>query len=320
MSLQQFSTETIRKADRLAYMRDHYAAIENIELDFVDDDAPFAAGSTRILPGLSIFNATCSSCVSRRTRRHTADGNDQLVLCIITGGEIQRRFDGGEAEMFRQGEAYLGFSGLPSEHFLTDNTSYLDIAIPRADLTRAIVDPEKVARTRLEKTTALKLLADYALVLTRGTDDISPEEASLYAGHVFDLAAIAVGATRDAAALAKKRGLRAARLKALQADIAANASQPGLSIGAVAARHGISPQYLRTLFNSEGTTFSDFLLRQRLARVHQRLTDPQYVRQSISAVAFECGFGDLSYFNRTFRSHYGMTPSDVRAAAAQNHH
>jgi AraC-like DNA-binding protein len=301
-------------------MRDHYAAIENIDLEFVGDDPPFAAGSTRVLPRLSIFNATCSSCVSRRTRRHTADGNDHLVLCIITGGEIQRRFDGGEAETYRQGEAYLGFSGRPSEHFLTHNTSYLDIAIPRVDVDRAIIDPEKVARTKLEKTPALKLLADYALVLTHGTDDISPEEAALYAGHVFDLAAIAAGATRDAAALARKRGVRAARLRALQADIAANATEPGLSIGTVAARHGISPQYLRTLFNSEGTTFADFVLRQRLARAHQRLTHPHYSHQSISTVAFECGFGDLSYFNRTFRRYYGMTPSDVRAATAQNHH
>jgi AraC-like DNA-binding protein len=32
-------------------------------------------------------------------------------------------------------------------------------------------------------------------------------------------------------------------------------------------------------------------------------------------VAYEAGFGDLSYFNRTFRRRYGATPSDVREAA-----
>jgi AraC-like DNA-binding protein len=42
------------------------------------------------------------------------------------------------------------------------------------------------------------------------------------------------------------------------------------------------------------------------------LTDLNYADRSISAVAFEAGFGDLSYFNRTFRRRFGATPSDVR--------
>jgi AraC-like DNA-binding protein len=37
----------------------------------------------------------------------------------------------------------------------------------------------------------------------------------------------------------------------------------------------------------------------------------------ISDIAFACGFGDLSYFNRVFRRQYGATPSRVRAAARQ---
>ena len=36
---------------------------------------------------------------------------------------------------------------------------------------------------------------------------------------------------------------------------------------------------------------------------------------SISSVAFDVGFGDLSYFNRTFRRRYGATPSEIRRAA-----
>ena len=34
---------------------------------------------------------------------------------------------------------------------------------------------------------------------------------------------------------------------------------------------------------------------------------------TIGSLASELGFGDLSYFNRSFRRVYGMTPSDVRA-------
>ena len=45
------------------------------------------------------------------------------------------------------------------------------------------------------------------------------------------------------------------------------------------------------------------------------LRDPRYAAWTISAVAYSVGFGDLSYFNRTFRRRFGATPSDIRAAA-----
>jgi AraC-like DNA-binding protein len=71
---------------------------------------------------------------------------------------------------------------------------------------------------------------------------------------------------------------------------------------------------MRSLFESEATTFSDFVLGQRLARAHRMLCDPGRAARTIAAIGFECGFGDLSYFYRAFRRKYGGTPSDVRAA------
>ena len=43
------------------------------------------------------------------------------------------------------------------------------------------------------------------------------------------------------------------------------------------------------------------------------LNDLRYAGLKISVIAFEAGFGDLSYFNRTFRRAYGVSPSDMRA-------
>jgi AraC-like DNA-binding protein len=84
---------------------------------------------------------------------------------------------------------------------------------------------------------------------------------------------------------------------------------------ALAARHGVTPRYIQKLFESEGTTLSRFVLRQRLDSVHRMLTDPRHAGLSIGALAYSAGFGDLSTFNREFRRCYGATPSDVRSAA-----
>jgi len=45
------------------------------------------------------------------------------------------------------------------------------------------------------------------------------------------------------------------------------------------------------------------------------IANPRLAHMAISAIAYEVGFNDLSYFNRTFRRRYDATPSDVRTAA-----
>ena len=58
---------------------------------------------------------------------------------------------------------------------------------------------------------------------------------------------------------------------------------------------------------------SRFLLDQRLSRAHRMLSNPVLAERTISTIAYEAGFGDLSHFNRAFLRRYGATPSDVRA-------
>src|SRR5262249_29306697 len=114
---------------------------------------------------------------------------------------------------------------------------------------------------------------------------------------------------------AHRGGLRVAKLKAVKGDICAHLGARDLSLDAVARRQGISPIYVRKLLEGEGTSFSRFVLAERLACAHRLLRDPCFGARPIGSVAAEAGFGDLSYFNRAFRRRYSATPSDVRAAA-----
>jgi AraC-like DNA-binding protein len=105
---------------------------------------------------------------------------------------------------------------------------------------------------------------------------------------MHDLMALALGATRDGAALALGGGVRAAGLKAIEAHICENLAMHDLSVQSVAAHYGLSPRYIHMLFEGEGTTFSTFVREQR--------------------------FGDLSHFNRSFRRRFGASPTEVRLA------
>jgi len=128
--------------------------------------------------------------------------------------------------------------------------------------------------------------------------------------HIRDLAILALGGARDAACLANGRGVRAARLRAIRNDIEAHLTDTELGVAWITKRHGISERYLRSLFADDGMSFTSFVLERRLMRAHAALN---HSMRNISEIAYDCGFSDLSWFNRAFRQRFGMTPSEVRA-------
>src|SRR5271166_960400 len=144
----------------------------------------------------------------------------------------------------------------------------------------------------------------------------TPELQRLTVSHMHDLVAATIRATRDGRAIAEGHGIAAARLRAIMTDISARVGDGDLSVAAIARRHRVTPRYVHKLFENEGLTFSSFVLGQRLARAHRMLSDPRLADRNISAIAFAVGFGDLSYFNRSFRRYYGVTPSEVKQSSA----
>jgi AraC-like DNA-binding protein len=132
--------------------------------------------------------------------------------------------------------------------------------------------------------------------------------------HVYDLLAKTLGTTRDAAMLADGRGVRAARLATIKNDIARHLTDARLSVHTVAARHKVSPRYVQRLFDEAGSTFTEYVIEQRLERARRLLSDPRLSDRTLTAIAFAAGFNDLSHFQRRFRGRYGGSPSELRAA------
>jgi AraC-like DNA-binding protein/mannose-6-phosphate isomerase-like protein (cupin superfamily) len=73
-----------------------------------------------------------------------------------------------------------------------------------------------------------------------------------------------------------------------------------------AAELGMSRRRFTHLFReATGTTWSNYLMRLRIDYACQLLQESQ---RGIAAVAFECGFEDLSSFYRAFKRQTGVTP------------
>ena len=161
-------------------------------------------------------------------------------------------------------------------------------------------------------TAALQLLTSYLQTALSGSALSSALLADLVVSHVAELITLSLDPVYAATPPATVRSVRAARLAAVKADIESHLTDGSLTVATLAARHGISPRYLHKLFEDEEVTYSQFVLDRRLALAYRTLRQPRSATRTISAIANDTGFGDLSYFNRTFRRRYGITPSAVR--------
>jgi AraC-like DNA-binding protein len=270
---------------------------------------------TRALPGLRLAFATKSGLRMARTRALLADGTDDLALHICTAGTWTVSHRGREVSL-GPGEAVLVSDAEVASVTCQSLARCTCLQLPRTALVPFVSNPDDaVMRTIPADSEPLRLLVNYASMLGPDQALTAPALQRLVVGHIRDLVATVLDATGDAAGLAEAGGIGAARLHAIKTDITRRLASHDLSVTAVAGRHGVSPRYVQALFEREGTTFSAFVRGQRLARAHQLLDDPHRLRTQIGEIAFEVGFSDLSHFNRDFRRRYGVTPSDVRAAA-----
>ena len=161
-------------------------------------------------------------------------------------------------------------------------------------------------------TAALQLLTSYLGGALSGTVLSSALVADAVVSHVAELITLSLDPASAATAPASHPGVRAARLAVIKADIERHLTDDSLTVASLAARHRISARYLHKVFEDEELTYSQFVLDRRLALAYRKLRQQRYATRTISSIANDTGFGDLSYFNRTFRRRYGITPSDAR--------
>lgn len=90
------------------------------------------------------------------------------------------------------------------------------------------------------------------------------------------------------------------------------------SPGALAALFGTSERSLYRLFSDRGTTFERHLLRRRVERFRELLSQGRYSHASIARLALECGFADAAHASRTFKACFRVTPREYRAGALPN--
>jgi AraC-like DNA-binding protein len=314
----RLSTDQFPAKDRIAKWREEFGRLLfRLDVEPLGQEQFRSDVQLRSLPGLKLMSGMCTPVEFDASAALVANNDDSIGIIRNVDPVLVRQLNR---------ESTLG----PGDAMVVSWTDPLTVTLPQGAkattlvrLSRPVLQAlvpglsDTYGRMLPDVGGALQSLFDYLNVLEDQQAIATPDLQHIVVTHIYDLAALALGASRDMAEVAKERGLRAARLRAIKEDISARLTEQNLSLDGIALRHRVSPRYVQKLFEMEGTSFTEFVRTGRLARAHRMLQDPRLSHISISTIAYECGFGDITAFNRSFRRQYNASPSDVRNAGSR---
>lgn len=310
-----FRTDDLPERDRVAITREEFGRnIMRVDIEATPETRFHMNVAARSAPGLDFAAIQASSLCVMRPKELLSDGDDRVIL-QFGAQSLARQF--GREVLLNSGDAILLSNSEPGSVTYPSPASVVSLFLPRTALASSLRDIDGCLTRRIARDTpALRLLRQYLEILNDQPAPGTHQLQHTIVNHVHDLAALALGAKRDAEEVAKGRGFRAAHLRAIKKIISEN-SDGELSVDMIAARRGLSPRYVQRLFAEEGTTFTEFVRDKRLDRAYGMLNSERFRHLRVGDVALEVGFGDLSYFHRQFRRRFGLSPTDVRAQTSQ---
>jgi AraC-like DNA-binding protein len=280
------------------------------------DDRPFRGRFEAVQLGpfrIGQFNGTLER-LARTAKALATDGNDDFCIALNLGRSPMQYALRDREVALPSGAQLLLSNGRVSALCADDDNAWIVLNFPSALLHGRVSHAEDVVGTRLDPNlAAVRHLRRYLEMLAAppGIED-DPVLLAHITATLTDLIALALGAGRDAAQIARMRGLRAARVQEIIGEIRARFADPAFTPQAAASRIGLSARYLQDLLQETGSSFTERIMELRLQKARAMLEGVEHAGRRISDIAFDCGFAELSHFSRTFRARFGASPVQFR--------
>ena len=307
----RFSTDAFREHERVAAWREAFGRTL-LSIDIRPQSKDGFSASAAIFRSATLGLLRASTAPVRQGNSRKLISSDDVTFSWILSARLRASKLGRTVDL-GPGDAVLMTNADVGEMVFPEACEYASLRLPKLTLAPLVPDLGALVARRIPASSpALRLLSRYVDLEQADLLAANPALQAAFTHHVCDLLALALGATRDVAELARTRGLPAAQLVAMQDDIRKSCHHAGLSVHALAARHGVSARHVQRMFEDSGSTFTEYLTEQRLASAYKALRRSTSADLPISTIAYDCGFADVSHFNRLFRRRFGSTPTEVR--------
>lgn len=246
----------------------------------------------------------------RRTREAVSRSQqrDQVALIFLRSGRMiceqygnLAEIDNGSAVLVDSRGEYRFTNPCVCEHFV--------LLFPETWLKAFVSNPEEIVARPITSATAWGAALNSTLsALSSEPLDKLLLPHQLVINQIAGLLALATGPSDTTLT----RHSRKIYLRAIQ-QIEAFAHDPTLDASMLASSLNISTRYLHLLFAASGTTYAHQLLRVRMERATQMLSEKRFSKTCISEISAACGFNDPSHFARRFREKLNYSPGAYRA-------
>lgn len=314
-----FSTEDVHRRERFAYW--HEVACEQLvphesapdsEVSF---SAVMCAGKIGTLELISFENSAMN--VARTRSNCSRHDNDDLFFCQQLQGNLELHQAGRKAALAK-GDMVLVDPMLPYAANFGSGSKLLVLKLGRQELRARLGETDAFVGLRSTvDDSAQGPAAEFIATLPRWSGKIGAPTSEIMQTYCVDLIANAIGnfAGRNGVHVS---ATRASALMAVRMAADRGLSDPHLTPSKIAAAAGVSVRYANLLLAAEDTSLSRLVLSKRLERCRTLLGNPSQAHRTISDIAYNWGFSDMTHFSRAFKAAFGMLPSAYRRMEAAN--
>jgi len=281
---------------------------EHVDLD---DEAKGLASERARIGRLELELIRPDRSFSRNWERLRNVHDASYVVAFPLTGSVAFSQDG-RSGFARPGE-YVLLSELAFYELSSDkNSRLLTIRIPAAELRGRLVSIEDHVSRRFKPNEQMtRLLVGMIRTVAELFINSPPPNPQALATEIISFVALTIG-SEDRGAATDVRNARYHLRRRIVDFIESHLSDQSLSPKKIAASSRISLSYLYSLFNDNETTVSQFVQTKRLQRAYEILVADPKGHRTVSEVAYEVGFKNVSHFSRCFSRHFKVAPRDVR--------
>ena len=309
------TTDGLRPAEREAFWRHAMSGFRPVTIAKVGEGTFEGSIRSHRIGRLLVAKVRSTAQDIWRTPRDISPSEEEYfhVLLIASGaGRVSQ--DDRHAE-FHPGDWVAFDSFRPVQVLFESDWDAYCLVFPRETVQLSESERRLMTARRMDGSAGLTGVASrFLLDLARTSEDVPAGQWERVLLQASDLVASLLS---DYAAPGEAvRGCRQRTLMLRIKDyIGQRLCDPSLRPPEIAAAANISVRYLHKIFEAEHRSVSQYIKGLRLERSRRELLDPRLADRPIAAVAFACGFGDLSGFNRAFKDAYGTSPRQLRTAS-----
>tara|TARA_R110001599_G_scaffold325504_1_gene537688 strand:- start:60397 stop:61374 length:978 start_codon:yes stop_codon:yes gene_type:complete len=262
--------------------------------------------SFRSFGAYRLAQCSCSRVDGFRSMSEVA-GTDKayLTLLYLQEGREQLTAEGREISL-NAGDLILWDSTQKMRFRVPENISKVSLLIPEETLISHFPQAHNYIGAIIRQNAGMgAILGAHMRALGLQINELSDAQLSSVMDVTLDLLATTLRSEYGI-----DRSVQQATLSRIREYVVSRLGDPDLSPAGIAQVFGISIRHLYSLFEKQDSSVAAWIKVQRMDRARHDLMQAGLSGKSVTEIALDWGYQDLSHFSKTFKQAFGLAPRE----------